>query len=247
MSDKDKSEWFEAWFNSPYYHILYDNRNDAEAEEFIHQLVNFLNLAKSSSVLDLACGDGRHCRVFANKGFDVTGIDLAPESIKVAKEKSGPHQRYGVADMRTFDLHKQFDLITNLFTSFGYFDSSIENAKVLGRIRKHLQPDGIFVLDFLNLTSLERTLVANEVIEKEGVRFNISRRIEGGQIIKNINFEENGNTHEFSEFVQALSIDELTSLFIDAGFKILATFGDYFLNTYSRAVSPRVILLATKV
>ncbi|MBI1267749.1 MAG: methyltransferase domain-containing protein [Cryomorphaceae bacterium] len=246
MSEKDKSDWFKAWFNSPYYHKLYDNRNDAEAEEFIHQLVNYLNLDKSATVLDLACGDGRHCRVFANKGFDVTGIDLAPESIKVAKEKSGPHQRYGVADMRTFDLHRKFDLITNLFTSFGYFDSSIENSKVLGRIHTHLQPNGIFVLDFLNLTLLERTLVANEVIEKGGVRFNISRKIEGGRIIKKINFDDNGNAYEHTEFVQALSIDELTSLFVDAGFKILATFGDYFLNEYIRAESPRVILVATK-
>lgn len=246
MSEKDKSEWFKAWFNTPYYHKLYDNRNDAEAEGFIHRLVDYLKLPVTSSVLDLACGDGRHCRVFAAKGFEVTGIDLAPESIKVAKEKSGPNQRYGVADMRTFDLSRRFDLITNLFTSFGYFDNSDENAKVLSRIHKHLSEDGIFVLDFLNLTALQRTLVAHEVVEKGGVRFNISRKIEGGQILKDIEFTDENINHHYTESVQALSVDELTSLFINAGFNILATFGDYFLNDFNRTESPRVILLASK-
>ena len=57
MSSK---EWFAEWFDTTYYHTLYKNRNDEEAEQFISKLLSFLNLKENASVLDLACGKGRH-------------------------------------------------------------------------------------------------------------------------------------------------------------------------------------------
>ena len=52
--------WFINWFDSPYYHILYKNRDEKEAEFFIENLVQYLNLKKRSKLLDIACGKGRH-------------------------------------------------------------------------------------------------------------------------------------------------------------------------------------------
>ena len=76
--------WFKDWFNSPYYHQLYFNRDDREAAAFIDKLINYLKPVPGSSMLDVACGKGRHSIQLANKGFDVTGIDLSNDSINEA-------------------------------------------------------------------------------------------------------------------------------------------------------------------
>ena len=73
--------WFEDWFNTPYYHILYKDRDYKEAENFISNLTKELKLPTDSSIIDLACGKGRHS-VFLNQlGFEVLGVDLSEESI----------------------------------------------------------------------------------------------------------------------------------------------------------------------
>ena len=59
-------EWFKDWFDSPYYHILYKDRNFDEAEQFINNLLTFLKPETNSRFLDLGCGKGRHS-VFLNK------------------------------------------------------------------------------------------------------------------------------------------------------------------------------------
>src|SRR3954449_2448025 len=76
--------WFKEWFNSPYYHQLYFNRDMSEAAAFIDKLITHLKPAPGSTMLDVACGKGRHSLQLANKGFDVTGIDLSEDSIQEA-------------------------------------------------------------------------------------------------------------------------------------------------------------------
>ena len=76
--------WFKDWFNSPYYHLLYANRDNKEAAEFIDKLIDHLKPAPGATMLDVACGKGRHSIHLAEKGFDVTGIDLSEESIAEA-------------------------------------------------------------------------------------------------------------------------------------------------------------------
>ena len=53
-------EWFKNWFNSPYYHILYKERDSYEAEYFIDNLIIYLKIAENSKIIDIACGKGRH-------------------------------------------------------------------------------------------------------------------------------------------------------------------------------------------
>ena len=51
-----QQNWFQSWFDTPYYHILYKQRNNTEAENFIRKLVTYLETDKNQSILDLACG-----------------------------------------------------------------------------------------------------------------------------------------------------------------------------------------------
>ena len=71
---------------SKYYHILYQNRDEKEAEFFIENLVQYLNLKKRSKLLDIACGKGRHAKHFNTLGLDVVGIDLSSNSITTAEK-----------------------------------------------------------------------------------------------------------------------------------------------------------------
>ena len=72
-----EKEWFEHWFDTPFYHILYDYRNDDEARYFMGNLVDYLKLSKGDKILDLPCGKGRHALFLYEKGFKTTGADLS--------------------------------------------------------------------------------------------------------------------------------------------------------------------------
>ena len=86
-----KQEWFEQWFDTKYYHILYKNRDFEEARQFIDNLIGYLDPPKKSKILDLACGKGRFSLYLAEKGYDLTGVDLSQESIEYAKPVSYTH------------------------------------------------------------------------------------------------------------------------------------------------------------
>src|SRR6476469_4275410 len=92
--------WFKVWFDSPYYHKLYTNRSDEEAAFFIDELVTVLQPKQDAAMLDVGCGNGRHCKRLAAKGFNVTGIDLALSSIRQAKKYETSRLHFFQHDMR---------------------------------------------------------------------------------------------------------------------------------------------------
>ena len=77
---------YNTWFNSSYYHILYKNRDYKEAKEFVKTILKHLKLEKQSSILDAACGKGRHSIEMERLGYKVLGIDLSNNSINEAKK-----------------------------------------------------------------------------------------------------------------------------------------------------------------
>lgn len=238
--------WFENWFNSKYYHILYQNRNEDEAERFISNLSTFLNLDESSYLLDLACGKGRHA-IYLNKlGYKVDGADLAPESIQHANQFSSDSLNFFEHDMRN-DLNRTgYSHVFNLFTSFGYFENQDENLATLKSIYNSLQPNGILVIDFLNIELIAKSLVADEVKRCHDIDFKIQRKIEKDVINKTIKFTAEGQHYEFVEKVQALSLKDFENLLTKAGFVIKNVFGDYNLGKFAPETSNRLIIVSAK-
>jgi 2-polyprenyl-3-methyl-5-hydroxy-6-metoxy-1,4-benzoquinol methylase len=114
----DNNNWFTEWFNTPYYHILYANRNDNDAQVFMKNLVRFLNIPKQASILDLPCGKGRHAIFLNSLGYTVTGADLSKNSIDFAKQFENDTLQFYQKDMRE-PFTKTYNYIFNLFTSFG--------------------------------------------------------------------------------------------------------------------------------
>ena len=159
MKTKD---WFTDWFNTPYYHILYKDRNDDEAQLFMKHITAFLNLSKESHILDLPCGRGRHSVFLNSLGYKVTGGDLAANSIELAKKFENKTLNFKVQDMRA-PFKSKYDAVFNLFTSFGYFEDDREDILILNNIKQSLKKDGFFVFDFLNAEKVKLNIVAKEI------------------------------------------------------------------------------------
>lgn len=247
MSDNTEGKWFKKWFDTPYYHVLYSNRNDEEAKLFVDNLVNYLDLNDTDYCLDLACGKGRHAVNLNNHGLRVLGLDLSENSIKAAKEFENESLKFDVHDMRGVYQSEQFDAIFNLFTSFGYFDDESENIKVLKAIHQMMKPDAKLVIDFFNADKVINSLVETEVKSVQGLTFNIKRWYDGKHIFKNIQFFADGENHDYTERVQALKIEDFERMLNQTGFKLVNKFGDFNLGDFNKSTSGRLILVAKPI
>ena len=241
----EQKEWFASWFDTPYYHLLYQNRSEDEAKAFIERLVDFLRLQPQTSVLDLACGKGRHARTLHALGLQVLGTDLSAQSINFAQNSASEGLRFQVHDMRETLPNERFGAVFNLFTSFGYFDDTSDNQRVIDAIAEMLLPNGILVIDFLNAQRVRDTLVASEVAQRGTITFEIQREISHGKVVKQIAFTDQGQRFQYQEQVQLLELADFKKL-LKEQFQILHTFGDYALNAFEPSSSPRLILIASR-
>ena len=243
--------WFETWFNTPYYHILYKDRNFEEAENFITLLINDLKIPEHSKIIDLACGKGRHA-VFLNRmGFEVLGLDLSEESISQNKIFENDTLKFKVHDMREAiypEISTQkVDAVCNLFTSFGYFESDVEDKKIFRSVADALVDNGCFILDFLNEQWVKNTLVPQAITKKGDIEFHISKRIEDQHVIKDINFKDQGEAFHFFEKVKLHTLEEIGSYAEEFGFERVKIYGDYHLGAFDRDTSPRCINVFRKL
>ena len=240
-----KKEWFAEWFDTPYYHILYRNRDNHEARVFIKSLMDLLKLPEASSVLDLACGKGRHSITLNEFGYKVLGVDLSAQSIAHANQFSNPSLSFAVQDMREPIESKQFDAVFNLFTSFGYFSSKLENEKVCRAMAQMLNAGGRLVIDFMNVQKVIQELVPSELKRVQDIEFDIKRTYSGTHIIKQISFEDKGQKFKFHEKVQAIDLFMFQEL-LAPYFVIDSVFGSFELNEYIPSESNRLIIIATR-
>lgn len=235
-------KWYASWFDTPYYHILYKDRDYAEAQLFMDNITSYLNLPDDAKILDLACGKGRHS-IYLNKlGYDVTGADLSENSIREAAKHANDRLHFTVHDMRE-PFEQKFDAIFNLFTSFGYFDSDDDNYTTLKAIRDSLSGYGFAVIDFMNVNKVMEGLVPEEVKTVEGIEFHIRRFLEEGHIIKEIRFTDKREEFCFYEKVQALTLPDFEQMMDKAGIYLLDVFGDYKLRKFDKNESERLILV----
>jgi len=242
--------WFKEWFNTPYYHILYKDRDFVEAENFIRNLTQDLQLSKDSKIIDLACGKGRHSVFLQQLSYEVLGVDLSEESIEHNKQfetssTESPKLTFEVHDMRN-ELYpnvssEKVNAVFNLFTSFGYFDDDEDDRKVFSSVKNVLQNDGIFVLDFLNEKFVKNTLVDETTVTKGGIDFLIKKRIEENHVIKDIFFEDKGESFHYFEKVKLHTLEEIKNIAESFGFEAVKIWGNYQLEDFERETSPRCI------
>lgn len=241
--------WFKDWFNSPYYHQLYFNRDDREAASFIDKLISYLKPAPGSTMLDVACGKGRHSIQLAGKGFDVTGIDLSEDSIHEALQSETASLHFYRHDMRLPFWINYFDYAFNFFTSFGYFKTRREHDNAIRTIAQAIKKDGVFVMDFLNVHYAEDHLIHQSEKEIDGVNFLITKWYDENHFYKKIVVEDECLKEPliYTEKVAKFSLGDFTEMFAYQGLQIQEVFGDYDFGNYDVRRSPRMLMIAKKV
>lgn len=244
---QEQVDWFESWFGSPYYHILYEHRDRLEAQAFVEQLIEYLQPLPQSTMVDIACGEGRYSIQLAAHGFDVTGIDLSNASIEKAKHHEGDNLRFFVHDMRFPFYINYFDYAFNFFTSFGYFATHRDHLMAAKSFSKGLKKGGLLVIDYLNKEFVQSRLVKEEMVQRGEYEFRLERRLENGHFLKDISFtDSNGRPRKYTESVAAFTLSDFIQMFKQAGLSLIGTFGDYHLNAYHPLDSPRMIMIFKK-
>lgn len=242
-------EWFESWFDTPYYHKLYFQRDEREAEAFIARLIRHLNPAPGSKMLDVACGRGRHSLTLSNLGFNVTGIDLSEQSIRDAKAFESDSLEFFQHDMRQPFRINYYDYAFNFFTSFGYFSNRRENDAAIRTIARSVHLNGTLVFDYLNVHYAEDHLVHETDIEVDEYNFHITKWMDETHFYKKIEVEHDSFTepHTFTEKVSKFSLGDFTDMLAYQGMQIREVFGDYNLGPYHVRKTPRMIMIAKKI
>jgi len=241
--------WFKDWFNTTYYHTLYKNRDYTEAANFIDKLIKFLSPPQGAKVLDIACGKGRHAIQLAEKGYDVTGVDLSEESIEEALHSESDTLHFFTHDMRQPFWINYFDFAFNFFTSFGYFETNRENENAIRSIAQSLQNKGVFVMDYLNVAYVERNMTHQEERKIDNVQFTITKWYDDNFFYKKIIIDdsEKDTPQIYTEKVARFSLKDFETLFEKQGLQIIKTFGEYNLSEYDEKDSSRLIMIAKKI
>jgi len=240
------TNWYENWFGNEYL-TVYSHRDEEEARQLVQLILKNIALDKDAKIIDLCCGQGRHAFLFAREGFEVFGFDLSRTLLQVAKYKNNQSDNtfFIQADMRYLPAIHSFDLLLNLFTSFGYFESDIENKSVFQQFHQALKPGGYFVFDYFNapyvLANLERyqtEQIGDLTVEQE-------RFIEGSRVQKIIRLNRQGKQSTFYESVKMYNPDQILKMMEETCLSVRYIFGDDK-GTPLNEESKRMIIIGQK-
>lgn len=157
--------------SSEFYDLLYKDKNYEHEADFIEEV--FLAFGKPTSLLEVGCGTGNYTRIFCQRGYDVSGLDISEKMIHAAKKKCDC--AFQIADARTFSLGRKFDACVALFAVMGYMVENSDVMSALRNIRAHLKPGGLFVFDVWNGLAVLRILPEVRVKEVENTECAVRR------------------------------------------------------------------------
>jgi SAM-dependent methyltransferase len=243
-----QAEWYKYWFNSHFYHKLYFDRDEKEAQDFLKRLLQHLQPNVNSTMLDVACGKGRHSRFLSLHGHNVTGIDISPDSIAEAKKYENDNLHFYVHDMRLPFWINYFDFAFNFFTSFGYFNTKREHDDAMRTIAGSIKKGGTVVFDYLNVHYAEDHLVHNEVKKLDETIYEIHRWHDDAHFFKRMTVSDPSLQEpiEFTEKVAKFNLGDFTEMLAYQKMQVTEVFGDYNLNAYDVHKTPRMIIVAKK-
>jgi SAM-dependent methyltransferase len=159
MKTTRKREWFDDdSFWRELYPFMFPERRFADAIREVDQAL-MLTMPKGKVALDLCCGPGRCSVALARRGFSVTGVDRTKYLLAHARRRAKAAQvtiEWVREDMRDFVRPGAFDLVLNMFTSFGYFDDKRQDLTVLQNMFASLRPGGACLIDVVSKEYLAR-------------------------------------------------------------------------------------------
>jgi SAM-dependent methyltransferase len=245
--------WYEGFFEGEWLDRIAPGRPPEKTLEEVEFVAERLALGPGSRVLDLACGHGRHSVELARRGFRVTGLDLSPRSLALAREAAraaAVELELVEGDMRELAFDAEFDGIVNLFSSFGYFAEPADDALVVAGVARALRPGGRFLVDVVSALGLARRYqerrwdeVAGEAVMLEAREWDLLAGRTGA--VWTIVGEDGART-ELRHSIRTFAPWELATLLREGGLEVEGAWGD-FAGTPLTHESWRLILLARRL
>lgn len=227
--------------------ILFTQERWASALDEVAKIVKLLAIDGPARILDLCCGPGRHSLEFARRGYDVTGVDRTAAFIKQARADAAQGNLsvdFVLGDMRDYCAPDRFDVIVNLFGSFGYFENDEDDRKVIRNMAASLRPGGRFLIETAGkeiVASHFRERDWNEVgdllVLSEKKSSQHWRRVETRWIVIR-------GTQRFEQrvSVRSYSAVELSTLLRDCGFAQVRVYGSIDGTDYDQHAQRLVVV-----
>lgn len=243
--------WWEELFNDDYLRTMAKITDSQIASEatFIEES---LAVQKGATLLDLACGTGRHAIELSHRGYQVVGYDLSLAMLARASEEAterGEKLNFVQGDMREMAFEETFDGIYCWNTSFGFFEEE-KNAQIVGKVHRALKSGGQFLLDVANRDFIGRQAPSLAWFEGEGCMCMDEMTIDwvtSRMRVKRTMMMDDGRTREIEYSVRIYSLHELGKLLHDHGFRVAEVSGRTATpGVFFGAESPRTLILAEK-
>jgi len=241
-SEKPWHEKEEFWEDNPFPEKIIER-----AENEVSRLIELVDANEDMKVLDLCCGVGRHSIEFAKRGYDVTGVDKTGHYLQDARQRAkeeGADIEFVKDDMRDFKRNEKFDIVINLFTSFGYFEEEEENVKVLENVYESLKTDGKFILDVMGKEIIARIFIEKDWNEFEGDFKLMERSIEKDWSWLNnrrIKITDEG-VKEYNVSHWLYSAKELKDMLKNVGFSSVDVYGGFDGRDYDEEADRLVVV-----
>jgi SAM-dependent methyltransferase len=245
------AEWFEdESFWRSFYPVMFSDERFQRAEDQVEKVLKLTDF-RGRDVLDLCCGPGRHSILLARRGFRVTGVDRTRfllDKARARAEQEGVQVEWVEQDMRDFVRPRAFDLVLNMWTSFGYFDDKSEDLRVLRNIYDSLRNESVFMIDVIGKEYLARVLQPTTsqpgadgslLVERREIFDDWSRIRNEWILIKD------GQARTFKFHNTVYSAQELKDRLLHIGFRQVTVYGDLDGNEYG-ANALRLIAVARK-
>jgi SAM-dependent methyltransferase len=193
---------------SQYYDLLYRDKNYRGEADYVLSLLRRFSRNGGKKLLELGCGTGRHAALFAEAGFDVTGVDMSDTMLERAR-KNHPDIAFVRADARHVKLGSKFDAVTSLFHVASYQTGNQDFSDYLESVRSHLLPGGLFIFDYWHGPGVLTDLPETRQKHLESGNFKVVRTaiptLHPSENVVNVHYQilarEQGDdeTHEISE------------------------------------------------
>lgn len=241
-------EWYKEYFNMDYWKLVYYSCASIETtdNELIYMKA-ILEEAKVVSILDLFCGIGRHANRLSEEGYKVTGVDINPETIEIAKSEK-TNVNYIVQDVRHFEPVEKYDACLLMQTSFGYFSDS-ENKEIIGKIYNLLNQNGILIIDIPNRDNMLKNFGYRDWLTIGETTYCISHQFDYINSRRNTTMKviDKSSERETSHSIRMYTIVEIINILESSGFSVKRIDGDFFEgNVRFNNDSRRIQLVAQK-
>lgn len=248
---KKTRPWWEDLFNDDFIRTM-AKVTDADIAREANFIEESLGCEAGATILDLACGTGRHAVELATRGYQVVGFDLSLAMLARASDEAQDRKQkinFVQGDMREMTFEETFDGVFSWNTSFGFFDEE-KNATVVAKVHRALKKGGQFLLDVVNRDYIIRQAPSLAWFEGDGcicmdeMQFDfITSRMK----VKRTLMMDDGRTKEIEYSVRAYALHELGKMLHDNGFRVAEVSGRTGTpGVFFGCESPRTLILAEK-